>query len=82
MTETPPLDVSFPDPSAAGTIVRHPIRGALYGLLLGLGIALWLMLTGVIDLLDLVPSVIVVVAGVVVGIAWSMFAPAKKPKTA
>ncbi len=82
MTDTPPLDVSFPDPSATRTIVRHPIRGALYGLMLGLGGAMWLTLAGVINLLDIVPTVIVVVAGIVIGILWSMFAPAKKPKSA
>jgi hypothetical protein len=66
---------------------RHPIRGALYGLLLGL--AVWYFLqfefatfgfdtaTGVIT-----RAVIVVIAGIVLGVAWAYVAPARKPKEA
>ena len=57
-------------------ISRHPIRGALYGLLLGLGIATYLVIFSVITFGWLVP-VIVTMLGVVVGVAWSLFAPPK-----
>lgn len=66
---------------------RHPIRGALYGLMLGL--AVWYFLqfefatfgfdtaTGVIT-----RAAIVVVAGIVLGVVWAYVAPARKPKGA
>lgn len=57
----------------------HPFRGALWGLMLGVGLALVLVLTTVIYL-SLVPILIVIAAAIVVGILWGQFAPAKPPK--
>lgn len=63
-------------------VKRHPIRGALWGLLGGFGVALILFNFGVITL----PRqgwlwwVVVIVGFVVLGILWGMFGPAKKPK--
>lgn len=64
------------------TVTRHPIRGALYGLLLGFSVAVYLILFAVIAFGDWVPLIIVVVAGMVVGIAWALLAPPKRPKGA
>lgn len=58
---------------------RHPIRGALYGILLGVGLALLVIGRKIVNLDSVVPIVLLVV-GIVIGIAWGMFAPAKKPK--
>ncbi|HEU5300902.1 MAG TPA: SH3 domain-containing protein [Acidimicrobiia bacterium] len=55
---------------------RHPIRGFFGGLFLGLGIALLLVVTSQIALGTLTPLVIVVV-GVVAGVLWAMFGPAR-----
>jgi hypothetical protein len=57
----------------------HPIRGALWGLMLGIGLAFVLVFTKVIYL-SLVPILIVILAAIVVGILWGQFAPAKPPK--
>jgi hypothetical protein len=57
----------------------HPIRGALWGLVLGIGLAFVLVFTTVIYL-SLVPMLIVIAAAVVVGVLWGQFAPAKPPK--
>jgi hypothetical protein len=61
------------------TTTTHPIRGALWGLVLGVGLALVLVITKVIYL-DLVPILVVLAATVVVGILWGQFAPATPPK--
>lgn len=64
---------------------RHPIRGAVWGLLAGLGVFLMLTVVWPVIGLDSVTAVsmkgaIVVVAVMVVGVVWSMVAPAKRAK--
>ena len=49
----------------------HPIRGILWGLMLGLGLAIVLIVTTVINL-ELSQIIIVVLVGTVVGFLWSM----------
>lgn len=58
---------------------RHPIRGALWGLLMGLGGILLLMVLSIVRL-DIPTAIIYTVAGAAFGILWGLFAPAKKPK--
>ena len=66
--------------STAEQVVRkHPIRGAIWGLLLGLGLAIYAILFAIIPFTDWVPLILVVLAGVVIGVAWAYLAPAKKP---
>jgi hypothetical protein len=57
---------------------RHPVRGGLYGLCLGIGAAIYLIIFSLVPF-DVVTSVVVAAAGVVVGILWGLFAPARKP---
>ena len=57
----------------------HPIRGILWGLMMGLGLSIVLVLTKVIPL-DPVPMLIVLVLGTIVGTLWSIFGPAKHAK--
>jgi hypothetical protein len=57
---------------------RHPVRGGLYGLCLGIGAAIYLIIFSVVPF-DVVISIVVAAAGVVVGILWGLFAPARKP---
>lgn len=64
------------------TIVRHPIRGGVWGLLLGLSLALWALLYKFVAFGDWVILAILVAAGVLVGILWSVLAPPKRPKGA
>lgn len=58
---------------------RHPIRGALWGLLMGFGGILLLMVLSIVRL-DIPTAIIYTVAGAAFGILWGLFAPAKKPK--
>ncbi len=58
---------------------RHPIRGALWGIPFGLGLALVLVSTTVIPL-DLMQIVIVMLVGVALGVVWGMYGPAKRAR--
>lgn len=58
---------------------RHPIRGFLYGILLGLGLMLLVVGQG-IAALGTYPPFIVLIVGIVLGTLWGMFGPAKAPK--
>lgn len=62
-------------------IKRHPIRGGLYGLILGLGVAIYLVIFSVTPF-SVSTAIVVTAIGLVVGILWGLFAPAKKPKGA
>lgn len=59
----------------------HPIRGILWGIMLGLGAAVIAILLKIIPF-ELVWALIVLAGGVVVGILWSTLGPARKPKGA
>ena len=58
---------------------RHPIRGFLYGILLGLGLMLLVVGQG-IAALGTYPPFIVLIVGIVAGTLWGMYGPAKGPK--
>jgi hypothetical protein len=57
----------------------HPLRGVLWGVLFGLGLMLVLIATNVIRL-DLIQMLITLILGIALGMAWSIFGPARKPK--
>jgi hypothetical protein len=64
---------------------RHPVRAALWGFILGLGVFVYLTFVWPVIGLDNVASVALKAAAVVVGvmllaILWGLFGPAKKPK--
>lgn len=64
---------------------RHPVRGAIWGLILGLGIAILLTFVWPVIGLDAVAMVAVkwalIVGGVMLlSILWGLFGPARKPK--
>jgi hypothetical protein len=65
---------------AAPVKQTHPVRGVLWGIMFGLGLVIVLILTKIISL-DLVQALIVFVIAVVVGTVWSLYGPAKAPKT-
>lgn len=58
---------------------RHPIRGFLYGILLGLGLMLLVVGQG-IAALGTYPPFIVLIVGIVLGTLWGTYGPAKAPK--
>ena len=66
-------------------VQRHPIRGALFGLLIGLSLAYFLFFQFAVFGFDTLGSVItkfvvVVLIGVAIGVAWAYLAPAKEPE--
>lgn len=78
----PPEDMIEPVeivPSAPGPIKRHPIRGALWGLLGGIGASFVLISRAVIALGTLTPLVVILVF-IVLGVAWAYLAPPKAAK--
>ncbi|MEM9200834.1 MAG: hypothetical protein AAGC53_04215 [Actinomycetota bacterium] len=60
-------------------VTRHPIRGFFYGVLLGIGSVLIVVGEG-IAALGTWPPFLVLLGGIVFGLAWSTFGPAKAPK--
>ncbi len=72
--------VSSTSPAPEQEVAKHPVRGVLWGLLLGLGIAIYMVLFAVIPFGDWLPLLLCVLAGVAIGVAWAYFAPPKKPK--
>ena len=58
---------------------RHPFRGLAWGFLGGIGLALVLIVTKVIEL-AILPLVIVVVVMMLLGLLWGVLAPPKSPK--
>ncbi len=62
------------------SVKRHPIRGVLYGLVMGVGVALILGGRAIVAF-GSTKMIIVVVVFAVAGGLWGAFAPAKKPKT-
>jgi len=66
---------------------RHPVRAAIWGLILGLGVGVYLTFVWPVIGLDSATAVALkwalVVGGVMVlSILWGLFGPAKKPKGA
>lgn len=60
-------------------VKRHPIRGLVYGIVFGLGLALVAVGQG-LAALGTWPPFLLLLIGIVVGVVWSMFGPAKGPK--
>ena len=60
---------------------RHPIRGFLYGIVFGLGLA-FIAVGQSWAALGTWPPFLLLIAGVVIGTLWSTFGPAKGPKVA
>ena len=64
---------------AETVLKKHPIRGFLWGLMTGLGVALLLMVFSVVPLS--IPTLgIYAGASAVLGALWGSFGPAKQPK--
>jgi hypothetical protein len=66
--------------SPSGQLQRHPVRGGLFGLLLGLGVAIYLMIFSIAPLLEYTIPIVAVVGCTVLGVLWAYIAPAKKPR--
>ena len=65
------------------TTNRHPIRGAFWGLILGLGVFVYLTLVFPVIPLESVTQVAtqgVIVIVMVLSVLWGLYGPAKAPK--
>lgn len=59
----------------APTVKKRPVKGALSGLVLGFGVALLLLLHGVIASKSVTPLAVVLALGVVVGVVLALAGP-------
>jgi hypothetical protein len=73
MTDTNPNA----EPTATGQVEYHLVRGALWGLSLGIGLAIYAVLFRLITL-QLVTMGAIVVVGVILGLLWSRFGPPRR----
>lgn len=74
------MTTTSPTATPAEVIVRHPVRGAIWGLLLGLSVAIYLVLFRVVPFGDWLVLGLAVLAGVVAGVVWAYVAPPRRPK--
>ncbi|MFT7476661.1 MAG: hypothetical protein ACI81L_003619 [Verrucomicrobiales bacterium] len=65
--------------STAQLVERHPVRGAIWGLILGLGLAIYLIIFKVITIGAVIP-IVVIVLSIGAGIAWGKFAPPRSKR--
>ncbi|HEX4018539.1 MAG TPA: hypothetical protein VHX15_17510 [Frankiaceae bacterium] len=71
------LTATGDDPAPVAARKRRPIRGALSGLLLGLGVLLLLLIYSAATFTSLLPFVLILVAFLVLGTMVGLFAPAR-----
>lgn len=64
---------------AGQTVRRHPIRGFFWGLLMGIGITVLLIVTNTVAIGTIAPW-LVLVFSTMFGILWGLFAPPRKAK--
>lgn len=64
---------------AEQVVKRHPVRGGIWGIPTGLGLALLAVNSQVVSL-SITTLVVGALVGVVIGALWASFGPAKKPK--
>jgi hypothetical protein len=62
-------------------VVRHPIRGLLWGVVFGVGLAFLLVFSTII-VFDRVPVAITITVGTLAGLLWSVLGPPRTTKTA
>jgi Flp pilus assembly protein TadB len=74
----PMSDTDFADeaPTASRSVEYHWLRGALWGLSLGIGLALYAVIFRIVTL-QVTTMALIVVLGVLLGLAWSRFGPTK-----
>lgn len=76
---TDPINIE-PPPSIPGTAAPtkqiYPVRGVLWGIIFGIGLMVVAIVTKMISL-SLGPALLVLVLGIALGTAWSIFGPAK-----
>ena len=61
-------------------VVRHPIRGLLWGLVFGIGLAFVLVFSTII-VFARIPVVITITVGTLAGLLWSVLGPPRTTKS-
>jgi hypothetical protein len=74
-----PTSATISATTKQAVIRRHPIRGILWGIVMGIGLTVVLVVTKVIEL-DLTMMILVTAIAIVAGVLWSTLAPAKAPE--
>jgi hypothetical protein len=69
------------DENPLSTAKRRPIRGALSGLVLGLGVLLLMTIYSAAAFTSLVPFILILVAFVVAGALVGLFGPARRRRS-
>jgi hypothetical protein len=76
--EEPSSTTAMPsEPSMDTEVDYHPIRGAVWGLLLGIGVAIYLFIFRIVELSSTTFWIVVLVC-IVLGVLWGRFGPAKR----
>ncbi len=76
-----PSSAPTPPPAPASTaraVDYHLVRGALWGALLGFGVAIYLVLFAIVPFGDWLVLGLTFVAGIVIGLLWARFAPPRQ----
>ncbi len=66
--------------TAQSGVARHPVRGLLWGLVFGVGLAFTLVF-GTLIVFALQPVLITIVIGTLAGLLWSVVGPPRTPKS-
>jgi hypothetical protein len=66
------------DEGGEPAVKRRPVRGALSGLLLGLGVLLLMVIYSAAAFTSLVPFILILVAFIVAGTLVGLFGPARR----
>jgi len=65
---------------AESVVIRHPIRGLLWGLVFGIGLAFALVFSTII-VFARQPVAITIAIGTVAGLVWGVLGPPRTPKS-
>jgi len=66
--------------TAESGVARHPVRGLLWGLVFGVGLAFTLVF-GTLIVFALQPVLITIAIGTLAGLLWSVAGPPRTPKS-
>ncbi len=75
--ETSTDRASADNPGTSKEVNYHPIRGAMYGLILGIGLVLLLITFAVITIQFVMPVIVIILATVLGGV-WGRFGPPRE----
>ncbi len=66
--------------SKASGVTRHPFRGSVSGLFLGLGLVVLVIVPGVVPFASITPFILIIVGAILLGLAIGLFGPKRATK--